>query len=132
MATQQTTPRNVDEFEQLFQELSNWGRWGNDDQRGALNLITPDTVRRAAGLVRDGATVNLSHPLPTVVDVENYRPVVHLMTRAGDMAAEYQSTLDYVAIQPHGYAISHIDALCHFHWRGQMYNGHSVTLVTSI
>src|SRR4051812_40019861 len=132
MATQQRTPRNVEEFDQLCKELSNWGRWGADDQRGALNLITPDTVRAAAGLVREGATVNISHPLPTVADVENFRPVVHLMTRAGDMGEEYQSTGDYMAIQPHGYGISHIDALCHFHWRGDMYNGHSITLVTSI
>jgi nucleotide-binding universal stress UspA family protein len=122
---------SLDEFEALFREVSNWGRWGSDDQRGALNLVTPDKVRAAAGLVRDGVTVNLSWPLPTEGDVENYRPVVHLMTRAGDLAEESASSGDYVAIMPHGYAISHLDALCHFFWKGQMYNGHPARLVTS-
>ncbi len=126
------SPRNVEEFEALFREVSNWGRWGQDDQRGTLNLLTPERVRAAATLVREGVTVNLSWPLPTVADVENFRPTLHLMTRAGDLADEFASSGDFYAITPHGYALSHIDALCHFFWRGQMYNGRPASLVTSM
>ena len=43
---------------QYFTTLSNWGRWGEDDQLGTLNLITPEKTRQAAGLVREGATVS--------------------------------------------------------------------------
>src|SRR5438093_7492667 len=44
-------------------ELSNWGRWGKDDQRGTLNLITPEKRRQALALVRDGVSVSLAHTL---------------------------------------------------------------------
>ncbi len=125
-------PHNVQEFEALFQEVSNWGRWGADDGRGALNLINPETVRAATALVRDGATVSLSWQFRTEADIENYRPAVHLMTRAGDMVEEFDSVGDYFAVMYHGYAVSHIDALCHFFFRGQMYNGKPANLVTSI
>ena len=125
-------PITAEQFQQLFDEVSNWGRWGADDERGALNLITPERVRAAAALVRDGTTVSLGWPFPTVADVENYRPVVHLMTRGGDVSNEFASSGDYVAVMPHGYAITHVDALCHYFWRGQMYNGRPAALVTSI
>ena len=51
------------EFDQLFQSVSNWGRWGPQDERGTLNYITPDHVCRAASLVRSGRTVSLSLPI---------------------------------------------------------------------
>ncbi|HEV7207572.1 MAG TPA: cyclase family protein [Mycobacteriales bacterium] len=50
-------------FEQYYKYCSNWGRWGADDQRGTLNYITPDTVRRAAGLVQTGKALSLQLPL---------------------------------------------------------------------
>ena len=44
-----TTPRlSAVEVKGLFEKLSNWGRWGKDDERGALNFITPQK-RAAAG-----------------------------------------------------------------------------------
>ena len=57
--------RQSDEFDALFEEVSNWGRWGDDDERGTLNLLTPAAVVAAAGLVRTGETVTLSLPLDT-------------------------------------------------------------------
>ena len=64
--TQETrSPRNIEEFNELFQEFNNWGRWGADDERGTMNLITPEKIRSAASLVRSGVTVSLSHnPMP--------------------------------------------------------------------
>jgi hypothetical protein len=53
----------VDAFQALFDRCSNWGRWGPDDERGTLNLITPEKRVQAAGLVREGATVSISHAI---------------------------------------------------------------------
>jgi hypothetical protein len=54
-------PRNLDEFDRMFNELSNWGRWGRDDQLGTINLVTPAKVRQAASLVKSGLSVSLAH-----------------------------------------------------------------------
>ena len=61
--TQAQSNRNVTEamVEGWMTELSNWGRWGDDDQLGALNLITNEKRKQAAGLVREGVSVSLSH-----------------------------------------------------------------------
>ena len=75
----------VEAFQALFDRCSNWGRWGPDDERGALNLITPQKSIQAAALVQEGATVSVSHPVNTVGDAENTSPAVHLMVRAGDV-----------------------------------------------
>ena len=49
-------------LQDLAQRVSNWGRWGSDDQRGTLNFITPDAVRRGAAAVRHGVTFSLAIP----------------------------------------------------------------------
>jgi kynurenine formamidase len=121
-------------FQALFEQCSNWGRWGPDDERGTLNLITPATTARAAALVREGATVSCAHPLNTLPAADNHMPATHLMLRAGDVATQpgVRSTADYLALAPHGYAHSHLDALCHFFWQGRIYNGRPITAVTSV
>src|SRR5437867_2807651 len=53
-------PVSKTEYEKYQTEYTNWGRWGKDDQNGALNLITPAKRKQAAALVRDGITVSLS------------------------------------------------------------------------
>ncbi|HJZ75621.1 MAG TPA: hypothetical protein VKE51_28000, partial [Vicinamibacterales bacterium] len=58
-----TTIATEAEFHQAMNDLSNWGRWGADDELGAANLITPAKRRRAAALVKDGITVSLEHPI---------------------------------------------------------------------
>ena len=123
----------VDVFQTLFDRCSNWGRWGDDDERGTLNLITPDVRVRAARLVREGVTVSCAHPINTVGDAENSSPAMHFMVRAGDVAdgVHVTSTADHLAVSPHGVAHSHLDALCHFFWQGKTYNGRPIGLVTS-
>ena len=49
----------MEDFRELGKRLSNWGRWGAEDERGTLNLITPDKLVAAAGLVRKGAVFDL-------------------------------------------------------------------------
>jgi kynurenine formamidase len=123
-------PRTAAEIDQIFQEVKTWGRWGSDDERGALNYITAEKRRAAAGLVREGVTVSASLPLAKTPTEENPSPALHLMIRAGDIE-EASSYADYLAIAPHGMAHTHLDALCHFLYRGQMYNGFPVSRVTS-
>ena len=64
---------------ELFETTRRWGRWGDEDDRGALNLLTPERVTRAAGLVRDGVTVRCGRPLATAPAVDNPNPALHHM-----------------------------------------------------
>jgi len=123
-------PISLDEIDALFKQVSNWGRWGAEDERGALNLITPQKRLQAAELVIEGNSVSCALPLNTVGSGENPRPVVHLMVGAGDVAGAGGSA-DYFAIAPHGMAHTHLDALCHIFYKGQMYNGRPASMVTS-
>lgn len=124
---------DTEAFAALFERCSNWGRWGADDERGTLNLITAERTARAAALVRSGETVSCARPLNTVADVENARAATHLMIRAGDVsdATGMSFAADYLALAPHGFAHSHLDALCHVVWRAQTYNGRPATTVLS-
>src|SRR5687768_3239012 len=112
---------------EIFESVKNWGRWGAQDQAGALNLITPERRRAAAAEVRVGHPVSCARELPVEPSPENPRPALHLMTRAGDdcmlPGLGLESTGDFVGVAFHGMATSHIDALCHVFVDGQMYNG---------
>jgi kynurenine formamidase len=112
-------------FSDLFAELCAWGQWGADDVRGALNYIRPDQVRRAARLVTSGRTAGLGLPLDTSAGPDNPRPVTHKMTElpAASPADATEFACDYLGIECHGDAHSHIDALCHVAFRGSLYNG---------
>jgi kynurenine formamidase len=116
---------------ELLEKVSNWGRWGKDDQRGALNYITNEKRAAAARLVRSGESVSLALPLPTRPARDNPTPVTHLMIRSGDVGHPLGSwgCADYFAIEPHGLATTHLDALCHHFYRGKMYNGFEYTEV---
>ena len=117
----------------LFEKLSNWGRWGKEDQRGALNFITNQKRMAAARLVQTGESISMALPLATIPAADNPTPVTHLMVQAGgdshEQALPYSG--DYFAIAPHGMANTHIDALCHVFWQGKMYNGFDASEVGS-
>jgi kynurenine formamidase len=107
--------------------LSNWGRWGDDDQLGALNLITPEVTAAAAATVRSGRTVSCARTLNTVAAPDNPSPVAHHMI--GTATEGYGA--DYFALAPHGFATSHIDALCHIFHEGRIFNGYPAETVTA-
>ena len=111
----------------FHETLSNWGRWGDDDQLGALNVITPEVTAAAAATVRTGRAVSCARPLDTVSSADNPSPVAHHMTGT---ATEGMGA-DYFAISPHGFATSHIDALCHIFHEGKIYNGYPAESVTA-
>jgi len=110
-------PRNAAEFDELFKQVSNWGRWGKDDQLGAVNLITDAKRKQALALARAGVTVSLAHTLLTERAEDNNNPFEQTMLRGNFM--------DRYAVTYHGYAHSHIDALCHILYKDQTYNGYA-------
>src|SRR5438132_6363731 len=102
--------------EGYFKELNNWGRWGRDDQRGTANLITPAKRAQAQQLVRSGRTVSLARdigPQPAIL----YHVTFPSPRERADVV------LDRFDLVYHGYTITHIDALCHVAFDGQLYNG---------
>jgi alcohol dehydrogenase (cytochrome c) len=98
-------------------ELSNWGRWGPTDQRGTLNLITPDKTKAALRLVRDGISVSL-HRYPDAekaIDAGNMNAETkHWMTHLDPQTGRVRSALDAVSFATHDGTNTHMDALCHY------------------
>ena len=112
----QLAPGNTEEFDEMFRELSNWGRWGEDDQRGTANLITPEKRRQAAALVKSGISVSLAHnPVAEVAEDNPEGAFEHVMS------SNFRT--DAYRFRYHGTLLSHIDALCHYQYKGMMYNG---------
>jgi kynurenine formamidase len=123
----------TDEFRALFDEVTNWGRWGNRGARGALNHLTPERIVGAAGLVRSGDTVTLSLPLRTVARIDCPEPADHHMTLLTDVdigSGAVRFAKDYVGLDYHNDGHSHIDALCHVAFEGTLYDGTPDTSVT--
>ena len=108
------------QFDAWKKELSNWGRWGKDDEKGTLNLITPEKRKAAAALVKDGVSVSLARDADTEKSADNSQPYEHAMVSVG--AA---SSADRFAVSFHGYAHTHLDALGHHFLDGKLYNGFS-------
>ena len=124
-------------MDEIFEKVKNWGRWGAEDQAGALNLITPKKRAAAAKLVRTGEIVSCARELPVHPNPENPTPALHMMVMAGDACDAtgvpgLETAMDFVGVAFHGMAVSHIDALCHVFVRGQMYNGFPASDVKSI
>lgn len=124
------------ELEALFASVCNWGRWGDDDERGTLNHIGPGEIAAAAALVKEGRTLSLSRPFPTKPGTENPRPAQHFMMVTGeDRHAPHlpnmEATFDYIGVAFHGLVCTHLDALCHIFREGRMYNGRPASDVRS-
>jgi kynurenine formamidase len=123
---------NFEAYRGIYDQISNWGRWGADDELGALNFITPEKRKQAAGLVRDGGTVGVSAFLITKFTTpDSPRAATHLMTGTYDFQAGQRVAFveDYLAIAPHGHDFTHIDALCHMAFEGRVFGGKAATEV---
>lgn len=103
-------------LKQWEKELSNWGRWGKDDQRGLLNLITPEKTKQAITLVKEGKTVTLQiNPIKkTGSDTGGFGENVHRMARIDPKTGAVQGALDIIQLSIHDGLNSHMDALCHY------------------
>jgi kynurenine formamidase len=114
----QTAPAHAvtdSEYERWKKDLSNWGRWGKDDEIGALNLITAEKRKQAAGLVREGFSVSLAGDADTVQAVDNPNPYDVKMLAIGN---------DRIGVAYHGIAHTHLDSLAHINDNGVFYNGY--------
>jgi kynurenine formamidase len=118
------------EFDALMTRLSNWGRWGPDDQLGALNLITPEKRRQAAALVQEGVSVSLARPA-IKESVDDSPAFVHRMIQLPTRGGEISSAGDEYSVRYHGFTQTHLDGLCHLVYRGKMYNGFAQDHVTA-
>ena len=111
-----------DEVLAYLKEDRNWGRWGDDDQVGAVNMVTPEKRLAAAQLVKTGQAVSLSREFPKTPAPNNPTPAIHYMQRVARGEHEGFSA-DYYGISYHGTATTHLDALCHTWTVDGMWNG---------
>lgn len=128
-----------------FDSLSNWGRWGDDDELGTLNLISPAKRIAATQLVRVGRTVSCAWDIggPPPAD-QPFGPPARFMVATGQGLADphrvtspwrpgdrSSGALEHLGLVYHGHTVTHIDGLSHIFWDGRMYNGKPAELVTS-
>ena len=111
-----------DDVWRYLRQARNWGRWGENDERGAVNLVTAEKRRRAAALVRTGEIVSLSRPFPLERAVNNPTPAER-RTTVVERGPTAGSAVDYIGINTHGTASTHLDALCHVWDEDGMWNG---------
>ncbi len=136
MAAQLPTEAQVLDW---FTALSNWGRWGEDDQRGCLNLITPAKGKQAAALVQDGTPVSCARPIVTDITPDITHQVQRHMVDSGEgrdtdppeRRLVRRGAAEFIGMVFHGQTITHIDALSHHSWQGKLYNGKPASLITS-
>ena len=132
-AAEWTAPVASDaDIDAMLPVISNWGRWGPDDQLGTLNFITPEQRLAAVRSVRTGRTVSLARERP-VADPTGIRNLTYRNMHYTDPQPDEAGTIDEVGMIYHGYVVTHLDALCHLFTPGGgagMYNGYPVSLVT--
>jgi kynurenine formamidase len=105
----------------ILSERRNWMRWGKNDEKGALNLITDDRRRAATDKVRSGQVISLSRPFPKNPGPTNLRPANHYVMH--EPLGDGGVATDYLGIDYHGIACTHIDALCHAWGADGMWSG---------
>jgi kynurenine formamidase len=135
MAREYPVPTTA-ELDALFEALKNWGRWGDDDERGTLAFLTDERRAAATALVRTGEALSLAHDLATSTQPDHPVPVQHHMLASGDARdadgiGGYEAARDHLALDVHGLWTTHVDALAHMFVRGQMYGGRPASDVRS-
>lgn len=120
----------------LAKHVSNWGRWGADDERGTVNFITPECVRRGAACVRRGAVFSLGLRFgadgPQIGQGGRVNPL-HLMSAVGGALGPDPDGFRYsddVVVMPLQCA-TQWDSLAHVHYSNQLYNGFPAATITS-
>jgi kynurenine formamidase len=114
------------EFERWQTELSNWGRWGKDDELGTLNLITQAKRKQALALAKEAFTVSLARDANITKEIDNPCPLEWALTT--DAPETVTDRIAYNCI--HGPGTTHLDSFAHMFFHGKMWNGYSRDLVT--
>jgi len=124
------------EIQELGRRVSNWGRWGDDDERGTLNFIDADATRRGAAAVRRGESFSLSIPYnadgPQTGSIPGRINPQHTMIMfnaafTGD-PSDFTTSDDRVEMGIQ--AATHWDALAHAGYDGLLYNGIPDSVIT--
>jgi kynurenine formamidase len=135
MAQQASEKWTAQRMREVFEKVKNWGRWGAEDESGALNLITKAKRLEAARTVTVGEAVSCARELAVQPAVDNPQPALHMMIRGGDdcllPGIGLEAAMDFVGVAFHGMATTHIDALCHVFVDERMYNGFPASEVKS-
>lgn len=137
-------PRNLtkDDIDRWMTELSNWGRWGKEDQAGTVNLITPAKRKQAAALIQEGISISMSldadiapkgappEQIPT--GGRSRYTWQHEMRSTGlNMRSPSGYAVDTISVNFHGNNTTHFDALSHFIFNGHIYNGFPADSITN-
>lgn len=135
------TPPSEDTVLSWFDELSNWGRWGEDDRLGTLNHLTPQKSASSATLVKEGRTISCAWDIRTgqqpgaTVESQRYMLSTGLgLDQEGRKglfgAGRAGAAQEYIGMVFHGLDVTHLDSLAHLFWDGKMYNGVSSSQVS--
>ena len=113
------------EFETLFDELKTWNDYAPEIlERGALNHISADVIKNAAATVTSGQIVKMALPWNTVSGPDNAKPATHYMVSLAHYEnPEPTSNRDFIGVDYHGKAVSHMDAPTHIVYRGDIFGG---------
>jgi kynurenine formamidase len=125
----------AEQFAEIAREVNNWGRWGDDDERGTLNLVTAGIVRSAVDSVRDGKRFSLALPLsedgpqlgfvPGRTNPTRTMIAVHEPLGGAEDGVRFNDDAVQMGLQ----AATHWDALAHVSYGGRMYNGFATSVV---
>lgn len=116
-----------------FEELSNWQRWGQNDELGTLNLITPGKRRQALASVTEGIVVSCAALIAKGKSESDVPyPPLHFMIRSGESLDPLRpGALEFLGLVFHGLTVTHVDALSHSFFNGHTYGGRSRNVVTT-
>jgi kynurenine formamidase len=112
------------EWEGWMKTRNNWGRWGKDDQLGAMNLVTEAKRKQAMALNKTGTVVSLAHR-PIIIPKDKPDGISYLDFKLNRLKPS-EFTIEDQQIAFHGSSFTHIDALCHGDYNGTTYNGYPV------
>lgn len=113
-------PADVEEFSRLADKVSNWGRWGAEDQLGAVNFVTPQITKRAGALVTRGEVVHCGGPIPGMQQKNLHEASLELSASGTDL---WKAIDDRLTLEIHGRpGQTHLDALAHVFYRERGYN----------
>ena len=124
---------SAEEVKGYMQSLSNWGRWGADDDLGTLNYITPEKRIAAAKLVQKGISVGCARMIYPEQAPDLPNSPLHYMINTGESAPEQGrgGSSDFLGIAFHGFSVTHIDTFSHMFWNAHSYNGLDAKLVNA-
>ncbi len=142
MYSRDNPPSETDVLE-FHSGLSNWGRWGDDDELGTLNLITPEARRRGAMAVRHGESVSCAWEIPAGPEgIDRSTLATKFMHASAEYSAldipgfhddeKWGSAGEHLGFAFHGYTFTHVDSPCHMFWDGKIYNGRAAEAVDSV